>query len=210
MTFKVAEELSEHWVFCNVYPKKAQNVARMLRDLYKEFQDLKKVPLPRQTEAWVKAKVEPWLESLTVGLDIRTTDLAFRSRQEELFGVKETDIEEAFWDDQMNGKRVGFCETFVDKKWLATDARRKKELESQKRRLEKSEKDKKVLEERVEVPEEYDGNQNNPDLIDSNYEGDKENHKKRRSFVAEGSVDNTGSLPEHFRHVRKITTWCQD
>ena len=160
--------------------------------------------MPRQTEAWVKAKVEPWLETLTVGLDIRTTDLGFRRRQEELFGVKETDIEEAFWDDQMNGKRVGFCETFVDKKWMATDARRKKDLESQKRRLEKSEKEKKVLEERVEVPEEYDGNQNNPDFVDSNYEEDKENHKKRRrSFVAEGSIDNTGSLPEHFRHVRK-------
>ena len=188
-----------------MYPKKAQNVAKMLRDLYDGFQDLKRVPKPRQTEAWVKAKVEPWLESLNVGFDIRTTDLGFRSRQEELHGVKETETEEAFWNDQMNGKRVGFCETFVDKKWLATDTRRKRDLEGYKKRMERSEKDKKVLEEKTEVPEEYDGNQNNLDFVDNNYdEEDKENHKKRRrSFVAEGSVVNTESLPENYRHVRK-------
>ena len=190
-----------------MYPKKAQNVAKVLRDLYEEFRALKKIPKPRQTEAWVQDKVEPWLGSLNVGLDIRTTDVGFRSRQEELFGVKETDVEEAFWNDQINGKRVGFCETFVDKKWLATDARRKRDLEGWKKRLERSEKDKKVLEERVEVPEEYDidGNQNNPDFVDRNYDDEeKDNHKKRRrSYVAAGSVENTGSLPEHYRHVRK-------
>ena len=61
---------------------------------------------------------------------------------------------------------------------------------------------KKVLEEKTEVPEEYDGNQNNLDFVDN--EEDKENHKKRRrSFVAEGSGDNTESLPENYRHVRK-------
>ena len=132
-----------------MYPKKAQNVAKVLRDLYEEFRALKKIPKPRQTEAWVQDKVEPWLGSLNVGLDIRTTDVGFRSRQEELFGVKETDVEEAFWNDQINGKRVGFCETFVDKKWLATDARRKRDLEGWKKRLERSEKDKKVLEEKI-------------------------------------------------------------
>ena len=59
----------------------------------------------------------------------------------------------------------------------------------------------------INSAEEYhiDGNQNNPDFVDRNYDDEeKDNHKKRRrSYVAAGSVENTGSLPEHYRHVRK-------
>ena len=75
---------------------------------------------------------------------------------EEIHGVKETEDEEAFWQDQMIGKRVGHCETFVDRKWLALDTRRKKDKESYLKRLENAEKEKKKLEEKVEVPLEFD------------------------------------------------------
>ena len=71
-------------------------------------------------------------------MDIRTMDPDFRKKQEQQYEVKETEMEDKFWEDQMRGKRVGHCDGFVDRKWLAQNARRRKEEESFQRRLEKS------------------------------------------------------------------------
>ena len=196
----------DHWIWCNLYPKKAENVATMLLSIYAELKKLQKIPKQRQTEGWVKSIVEPWLETLKVGLDIRTMDVGFRRRQETLFGVKETDAEESFWQDQINGKRVGYCDNFVDRKWIAQSSRRKRDREGMMKRMEKSDEGKRRLAEKVEVPMEYDDNQNDVDKKDKNYdekEDLEENSKKRRrSCISSGSAENTGSLPKNYRHVR--------
>ena len=109
----------EHWVWNNLYTKTVRNVSNTLLSLYNDFKKMQGAPFPRQTAKWVKEKLEPYLDSLEVGLDIRTMDVAFRKKQEDLYGVKETADEESFWSDQIFGQRVGFCDGFVDRKWQA-------------------------------------------------------------------------------------------
>ena len=104
MFIKVAEELAEHWVWCNIYTKHVKNIASMLMVIYNDFKKLQSFPKARMTDKWVKEKVEPFLESLNQGLGIRTMDVAFRRKQEDIHGVKETEVEEEFWKDQIGGK----------------------------------------------------------------------------------------------------------
>ena len=141
------------------------------------------------------------MKSLEEGLDIRTEDIIFRKKQKEIHGVKEYKDEEDFWEDQMKGKRLGYCNSFVDSKWLASDTRRKNDLDSFLKRLGKSEVEKEKNDEKVEVPLEYDDDKDN---IDEYVEIDDGNSKKRkRSLVSEGSAENVGRLPDSYRHIRR-------
>ena len=202
----MAEELIDHWIWNNLYPKKAENVATMLLSIYEDLKRLQKIPKPRQTEEWVKSTVEPWMESLEVGLDIRTMDVGFRKRQETLFGVKETEAEESFWQDQINGRRVGYCDTFVDRRWIAQSSRRKRDREGLMKRMAKADEEKRLLDEKVEIPMEFDYNQNYVKSEDKNYDENEDleeiSKKRRRSGISSGSSENTGSLPQNYRHVR--------
>ena len=207
---QVTDELCEHWVWSNVYPKHPKNVEKQVMSLYEEFKNLQKYPQAKMTEKWIKEKLEPFINKLEQGLDIRTTDISFRKRQEEWFGVKETQIEEDFWKDQMYGDRVGHCDSFVDRKWVAQDMRRKSDLKSFLRRLEKSEQEMKILAEKVEVPDEFDENLNILEDKDPDYEEDAKvgdldessKKRKRRSYVAEASTENSEQHPDCYRHIR--------
>ena len=174
---QVADELVEHWVWSNVYPKHPKTVVKMIMSLYDEFKNLQKYSKARMTDKWVKEKLEPFITILEQGLDIRTTDATFRKKQEEWFVVKETEIEDEFWEDQMTGKRLGHCDSFVDRKWKAQDTMRRADLQSFLKRLEKSEQEMKTLEEKVEVPEEFDDNQNR--VLEDDH--DKDFHAEWRS-----------------------------
>ena len=201
----MAEELVEHWIWCNVYTKTVRNVTNTLLSLYGDFKKMQGCPKARQTEKWVKEKVEPYLETLEAGMDIRTMDVAFRKKQEDLYGVKETPDEESFWSDQISGQRVGFCDGFVDRKWQAQANRRTRAKEVMERMREKSEQEKRKMEERMEVPEEFDDNQNTADFEDKNYElqdEDKNPAKRGRVLISSGSKSNTGCLPPNYRHIR--------
>ena len=205
---QVAEELCEHWIWCNVLPKYQKNVTKMILKIYEDFKKILGFNKSKQTENWVQDKVIPYMESLEQGLDIRTMDADFRKKQEETYGVKETQDEESFLEDQIKGKRVGHCDGFVDRKWLAQDARRRKEVESYQKRLNKSEQGKLDLV-KVAIPDEYDDpNQNSAEAEDGDYEDEGEedmpgmSKKRKRSVNPEGWAQNCGELPDNFRHIR--------
>ena len=104
----------------------------MIFPLYNDFKKLRSVPKAMRP---LKVKVERYSKSLEESLDIRAEDISFRKKQEKIHIVKESKNEEDFWEDQMKGKRLGYCDSFVDKKWLSADTRRKKGLDSFLKRL---------------------------------------------------------------------------
>ena len=52
----------------------------------------------RQRDKWKKDKLEPYMETFNYSLfDISCSDPAFSKKQEELTGVKMTELEADFW-----------------------------------------------------------------------------------------------------------------
>ena len=201
----VAEELCEHWIWCNVYPKHEQTVSKQIMKSYKEFKALQATPKARMTEKWKEERVDPYVKALENGFDIRTPDKEYRKKQEEQFMVKETDEEEKFYLDQMKGDRVGYCDGFVDRKWIAMDKRRRRERESYERRMEEEHKE--LCSSKVPISDEYNDDADDDQMeVDVNYlpEEDTEDGSKRkmRKIVNESSSSNNGNLPEDWRHIR--------
>ena len=72
---RVAETLTEHWIWCNVYPKQMKNVIKMVENVWEEFRKMVRYPKARQTDKWHEEKVHPYLDKIkNTLLDISTKD----------------------------------------------------------------------------------------------------------------------------------------
>ena len=126
----VSQALSEHWIWSNVYPKKLQNVQNQIDKLFKEFKKLQATAQVKQTDNWRKDMLNPFLERIRKGLDISTYDGEYLAKPESKygpFGIKMTEEDMVYRDDQVSGLRQMYCQSFADKRWLANVERRKKE-----------------------------------------------------------------------------------
>ena len=205
---KVAEELCEHWKWCNLYPKHNAAVFRDVLRLYQAFKAMQKCPKARMTEKWVQEKLNPYVADLQKGFDIRTEDKEFRVKQEKEFGVKETEDEEKFYLDQIKGERVGYCETFVDRKWLTMNKRRNQEQESYEKRMDKEQKQMEENLAKVPHPEEseeeggHSGEDTGKEYTLEDDTGETQAKRRRREGIGLGSVNNNDALPEDWEHIR--------
>ena len=144
-------------------------------------------------------------------LNIMVKDTIRRKRQEDYYGVKMTETEELFVEDQGADRKM-FCDTMVDRMWLKTSLRRKKREEGLKRLFEK-EKEENKLREPVDVSDDQwaqmglsDANINSGEAGDGDNDyvvddlNNQETKKRRRTFIS-GCRDDD-SLPVEYHHIR--------
>ena len=199
--------LSEHWIWCNIYPKYTRTIATSVSKLYDEFKKLQYTPKARQTETWMDSKAKPFLAKLEKGFDIGTSDILYMKKLEQVYRVKMTEAETQFYEDQIFGERKMFCDDFVDKKWAATDDRRRRdevmlELKKGKETEESKERFKTVtFDDELEEDE-------TSTLNDEDYDASKEENedcqagKKRRRKSGDVEHKRVDDMPDNWRHIR--------
>jgi hypothetical protein len=129
--------LIEHWHFCNVYTIGERHIIKKMCSLYSEFQKNLQARRDRQNEKWKERMTVYNNRVKTTLFDISTADVHRLKRLENEYGVKMSEIEYDFLKDQQ-GPRVGYCTTFIDRKWEKTPQRQKKEQESYEKRKRKA------------------------------------------------------------------------
>ena len=153
----VSQALSQHWIWSNVYPKKLQN---QIVKLFKEFKKLQATAQVKQTDNWRKDMLNPFLEKISKGLDISTYDGEYLAKPESKygpFGIKMTEEDMVYRDDQVSGLRQMYCQSFADKRWLVNVERRKKEELSKFLANERDSADQAKLFTKVAMPDDMEG-----------------------------------------------------
>ena len=84
---------------------------------------------PKENKAWEEKRLAPFLNRIKKGMDIGTKDPVYLAKLEADFGVKMTDEDFKYRDDQVKGPRKMYCQTFADKEWVARKERRDRENE---------------------------------------------------------------------------------
>ena len=124
----VAELVQEHWLFCNLYTIATKNIRNHILRLYGQFISLIQTRKQRQNKSYEEKAAKFNNESKHL-FDIFCTDTETRKKLEHMHGVKMTEMEWKFLDDQRSERKM-YCENFVDKKWMKTMERRRKEVQS--------------------------------------------------------------------------------
>ena len=104
--------------------------------------------------------LNPFLEKISKGLDISTYDGEYLAKPESKygpFGIKMTEEDMVYRDDQVSGLRQMYCQSFADKRWLVNVERRKKEELSKFLANERDSADQAKLFTKVAMPDDMEG-----------------------------------------------------
>ena len=137
-TVRLSNALVEHWHFCNVYTiGERRIVKKKICGVYNEFKNNCQTRTNRKTDNW-KERMSMYNHQLKSTLfDISTQDRQRTHNLEEQYGMKMTSLEYDILEDQ-KGLRIGYCVSFVDRKWEKTTQKRQKDQLSY-RRMKKNE-----------------------------------------------------------------------
>ena len=213
----MSQALSEHWIWSNVYPKKLQNVQSQVEKLFKEFKNLQATAKVKQTDNWKMNRLNPFLERIKKGMDISTYDSEYLAKQESKygpFGIKMTEEDRVYRDDQVSGLRQMYCQSFADKRWLVNVERRKKEELSQFLAKERDSADQAKVFTKVAIPDDIEGveeQENAEEPMDTDYvvEEEEENNnttkkikRRRKSGEKEKMTMSFADMPKDCQHIR--------
>ena len=144
-------------------------------------------------------------------MDISTEDVKYLQKQETEYDVKMTEEDRLFKEDQVSGERKMYCESFADKRWLATVERRRKEEDRQTIAREKDTRDQEALFTKVAIPDEEE-NEKLQELEDmeTSFEVAIENEevqhraskKRRTSGEKEKEALTFSEMPKDSQHIR--------
>ena len=209
----LSNALVEHWHFCNVYTIGERHIVKKICGVYNEFKNNCQTRTNRKTDMW-KERMSKYNHQLKSTLfDISTQDRQRTHNLEEQYGVKMTSLEYDFLEDQ-KGPRIGYCTSFVDRKWEKTTQRRQKDQLSYERMKKNEECSCPKAIPWKKVPSDLqpgdstassegdtdEATNEGPGMI-SDSDGDIPRPRKMRriSDVMEAPSDK---LPEEFRHIR--------
>ena len=118
----LSNALVEHWHFCNVHIIGGRNTMKKVCGVYNEFKNNCQTRTDRKTDKW-KERISTYNHQLKSTLfDILTQYRQHTCKLEEQYCVKMTSLEYDFLEDQ-KGPRIGYCASFVDRKWEKTTQR---------------------------------------------------------------------------------------
>ena len=103
----VAADLMYHWIKCNVYTVTHKNVKSKLEQMLNIYSNLKKIPMNKRGVSYSK-NLQDFISKCDVLFDIKCTDVVRQRSQEKLWKVKQTDIEEEFYEKQSKSSQVIF------------------------------------------------------------------------------------------------------
>ena len=110
----VAQELVDVWVFCNVYHVSANAVALRLETLAKSFKKLHSQPKNRRKSDNYSKLVANFMADVDNLFDIFCKDDLQRRKLEELYKLRMTESDFAFYNDQ-KGPRLAKCLNVAEK-----------------------------------------------------------------------------------------------
>ena len=100
-----AADVMNHWIACNVYTKTQKTVKTDIQKLLNTYNDLKKVSKAKK-EGKFKDNLAQFSKQCNSLFDIKCTDAERLKRQEQLWNVKETDVERQFYAGQCKVPQV--------------------------------------------------------------------------------------------------------
>ena len=183
----VANELRRDWITKNVYPMKEHAVANKIQKDYERFNSLRKYENSKKTktEKWC-VSAEHFKDSLIKNAyDIRCKDVSFQKQMEEDFGVKMTQEDLDFYQDNCFGSYKLMCTNTVPKDWERMKKRKQsREASVQKKRFKQCEDEKEQ--------KEINRNELLNSVIDESIDSENLNfHTKRRLFTEPAKTSST-------------------
>ena len=194
--------VQEHWLFCNLYTVTTVSIKKHILSLYNSFLTLMQTRKNRQNENFKKRACDFNL-NCNLLFDIFCEDAIQRKKLENVHGLKMSDLEWRFLNDQRNERKM-YCEDYIDKKWTKTMERRKQDIQA----LEKMRSGNEQEGYMVTIASFGSSEESAGETVDETYnasdsEGGEESNRKRRrvvkDFPACGSNDE---MPLEYQHVR--------
>jgi len=104
---KVATELRDLWIWCNVYPISEQRIIDKICNLMKEFSAIDRYPKQKRKDTFMK-KEEEFISKIDKIFDIFCNDLSKRRDLEKFYKLQMTEEDYKFYDDQKS-QRLSVC-----------------------------------------------------------------------------------------------------
>ncbi|XP_042312892.1 uncharacterized protein LOC121925144 [Sceloporus undulatus] len=209
----LAELLQEHWLFCNLYTIATQSIKKHILKVYEEFSKLYQSRKRRKNELFTQ-KADDFNRSSEQLFDIFCTDTVTREKLEQYSGMKMTDTEWKFLEDQRSERKMYF-EDFMDKKQMETiDRRRKVESLEHFRKIAEEEREackrKEMTSNRDEQSvEDVNDRSTDDSCIEHNKGIGGFSHKAKRKRLSSGWITGTAtstsfseSVPPECQHIR--------